>query len=109
MSDRSIRLDVHTPSEIDLTTNERVQLRRVEGDTALRHGGLLSVGTNRLSLAPGVYHFRTLDAAALDVVAGGVKVTSGSLKKGLGADPVLGPAGAGPEGELPALVVTGAE
>ena len=107
MSERSVRLHVHAPSQIDLTTRERVQLRRVEGSAAPKHGGLLAAGTHRLALEPGLYHFRTLNDASLNVVAGGqiaVQI-SANAKADAGDDP-MGSAGDGPSGELPVITVT---
>jgi hypothetical protein len=71
-----VTLDVHEPSVVELTVDDRVQLDRIapspHGTIAERSGDLLEPGTTTLDLERGMYFFRTLSDATLRVVCGGV-------------------------------------
>ena len=77
-----LRVSLHArePSVVELTVGGRVQLDRLipahepspRGYLAERHGRLLDPGVNRLALPAGHYFFKTLSAADLRDVAGGV-------------------------------------
>lgn len=86
MSERRVTVYVREPSEVELGTQESVQLDRVmrragEGAVHLRHGGLLRAGANRVELERGVYAFRALRDVDLRVVHGGVDVVTSAAGK----------------------------
>jgi hypothetical protein len=72
-----VALYVAAPAVVTLTVHDHVQLDRVTGTSAERHGGLLPPGTTPLHLAAGTYVFRTTgdaqvqlnDGAAVSVTA----------------------------------------
>lgn len=83
MSERRVMIAVSEPAEIELVTDEKVQLDRLvrregEGVVHERHGALLGPGTSRVTLDRGMYAFRMLRDAELRVVHGGIDVTGGS-------------------------------
>jgi len=75
-----VSLHAREPSVVELTVGDRVQLDRLipapgpsaRGVVAERHGRLLDPGMTRLALPAGHYFFKTLTAASLRVVTGGV-------------------------------------
>jgi len=87
-------LDVRQPSVIELTVGERVQLDRLtaasHGNVAERHGNLLDAGVATLALDPGFYFFKTLSAANLKVVHGGVNTSASTNDKDPWPDPPAG-------------------
>jgi hypothetical protein len=54
-----VALYVAEPAVASLTVHDHVQIDRVTGASAERHGGLLPPGTTAVRLAPGTYVFRT--------------------------------------------------
>ena len=104
-----VTLDVREPSLVALTVGDRVQVDRLtpspRGYLAERHGSLLGPGVARLTLEPGFYFFKTLSAANLKVVRGGVEATVNSGTKGGYPDPPttapLPPESGGGGGEAP--------
>ena len=54
-----VALYVAEPAVVSLTVHDHVQLDRLTGTSAERHGGLISPGTTRVRLAAGTYVFRT--------------------------------------------------
>jgi hypothetical protein len=120
MKKRSLRvsLDVKQPSIIELTVGEKVQLDRLVPSTdcyvAERHGDLIPAGVTTLALEQGLYAFKTLSAAHLKIVQGGVMTAVGNGTKSGWPDPPLssgvgplpfGGAGDEPSGEMPRLTV----
>ena len=92
MGDLRVRLYVYEPSDVELDAREKVQMHRLaysdrDGFSAEKHGGLLRPGTSRLRLETGVYHFRTLDDAALRIAAGGRVTVLGSDADAATSDP----------------------
>ncbi len=108
-----VALEAHTPSVVDVTVRETVQLDRIiigrRGRVAQRYGALLAPGTTTLALVPGQYSFKTLSEAALRVVSGGVDAAPAIHTKGDPGDPPVqaGANGAGdePEGEATVFIV----
>jgi hypothetical protein len=103
---------------------ETVRLDRLtptaDGYVIEQYGPLLTPGVTQVPLEAGLYHLRTLDYTQLRVLAGGVQVTSTSVKD---KDPWLEPTrtddaaasavwaaivskGEGPCGRVPALSIT---
>src|SRR5215469_559497 len=58
-----VALYVAEPAIVHLTVHDHVQLDRVTGTSAARHGGLLPPGTTSVRLAAGTYVFRTTSDA----------------------------------------------
>jgi hypothetical protein len=58
-----VALYVAEPAIVHLTVHDHVQLDRVTGTSAERHGGLLPPGTTPVRLAAGTYVFRTTSDA----------------------------------------------
>ena len=54
-----VALYVAEPAIVSLTVHDHVQLDRVTGTSAERHGALLPPGTTPVRLAAGTYVFRT--------------------------------------------------
>src|SRR5689334_3261062 len=54
-----VALFVAEPAIVSLTVHDHVQLERVTGTSAERHGGLIPPGTTPVLLAAGTYVFRT--------------------------------------------------
>lgn len=54
-----VALYVAEPAIVNLTVHDHVQLDRVTGTSAERHGGLVPPGTTPVHLAAGTYIFRT--------------------------------------------------
>jgi hypothetical protein len=112
-----VSLDVQQPSIVELTVGDRVQLDRLvpstDGYVAERHGDLIQRGVTTLALAQGLYAFKTLSAANLKVVQGGVMAAVLTDTKGGTPDPPstvggplqLGGAGDDPSDEPPAFTV----
>ena len=94
-----VTLHVKSPSVVELTLGDKVQLDRVvpsaHGHLAERHGPLLGTGVATVALAPGFYAFRTLSDAHLRVVQGGVETATQSGVK----DPTPPPVGSPPPPE----------
>jgi hypothetical protein len=106
-----ISLHAREPSVIELTVGDRVQLDRLtpssRGYRAERHGRLLDPGSTTIALAPGHYFFKTLSAANLRVVTGGVSAGIVSDGKDPWPQPPPAPNAAGdePTGEAPSFTV----
>jgi hypothetical protein len=113
-----VSLDVQQPSIVELTVGDRVQLDRMVPSTdcyvAERHGDLIKPGVTTLALEQGLYAFKTLSAANLKVVQGGVIAAVHTDTKGGLPDPPRSPgvgrlpldgAGDEPSGEAPAFFV----
>jgi hypothetical protein len=112
-----VTLEVREPSVVALTVGDKVQLDRLtpspRGYLAERHGALLGPGVAQLALEPGCYFFKTLSAANLKVVRGGVDATvSGGTKGGYpdppGTAPVppeSGGSGDATPGEMPGFTI----
>jgi hypothetical protein len=86
-----VTLEVRESSVVALTVGDKVQVDRLtpspRGYVAERHGHLLGPGAAQLTLEPGCYFFKTLSAANLKVVRGGVDATTSSGTKGGYPDP----------------------
>ena len=54
-----VALTVAEPAVVSLTVHDHVQLDRVTGTSAERHGDLIAPGTTPVRLAAGTYVFRT--------------------------------------------------
>jgi hypothetical protein len=62
-----VALYVAEPAVVSLTVHDHVQLDRVTGTSAERHGGLLPPGTTPVHLAVGTYVFRTTGDAQVQL------------------------------------------
>jgi hypothetical protein len=111
-----VALYVAEPAVVSLTVHDHVQLDRVTGTSAERHGGLLPPGTTAVHLAAGTYVFRTTGDAQVQLAQGAaVHVTAVHAltdDKDKWPDPLPGattplPAarGDGPPDHVPALTV----
>jgi hypothetical protein len=109
-----VALYVAEPAIVSLTVHDHVQLDRVTGTSAERHGDLLPPGTTRVHLAAGTYVFRTTADAQVQLEKGApVEVTAVPLSdkdKWPDPPPVVStplPAvrGGGPPDYVPALTV----
>ena len=106
-----VTLEVREPSTVELTVGEKVQLDRLSesprGYVAERHDKLLDRGLTRLSLEPGLYFFRTLSNANLEVVRGGVTArAAGDGGKDLPPPPLVpGARGDEPAGDVPTFTI----
>jgi len=106
-------LDVKEPSVIALTIGDKVQIDRLSTShgrhVAERHGTLLDPGVATLSLEPGLYSFKTLTDAHLEVVRGGVlaSVPTARDPKNPWPPPLVEPPQRGDDlpGDLPTLTV----
>ena len=104
-----VTLDVHEPSEVELTLAERVQLDRV-GRTPRtrigeRVGALLHPGVTRLVLHQGQYFFKTLSGGHLKVVYGGIDIIQDSKDREMPSEPRVVAKGDDAAGEPPALTI----
>ena len=63
----TVAIYVAEPSQIALTTADRVRLDRIIPAGLERHGDLLPAGTNAVRLEPGTYIFRTGHDAVIDL------------------------------------------
>jgi hypothetical protein len=59
-----VALTVAEPAVVSLTVHDHVQLDRLTGTSAERHGDLLPSGTTPVRLAAGTYVFRTTGGGA---------------------------------------------
>ena len=109
-----VALYVAEPAVVNLTVHDHVQLDRVTGTSAERHGGLISPGTTQVRLAAGTYVFRTTADAQVQLSQGAtVQVTAVPLSdKDKWPDPppvVTNPPAAargdGPPNHVPTLTV----
>ena len=109
-----VALYVAEPAVVSLTVHDHVQLDRVTGTSAERHGDLLPPGTNPVHLAAGTYVFRTTADAQVQLGKGApVEVSAVPLSdKDKWPDPppaVAAPLpavrGGGPPDYVPALTV----
>jgi hypothetical protein len=72
-----VALYVAAPAVVTLTVHDHVQLDRVTGTSAERHGDLLPPGTTPVRLAAGTYLFRTTSDAQVQLNDGAaVSVTA---------------------------------
>jgi hypothetical protein len=72
-----VALYVAEPAIINLTVHDHVQLDRLTGTSAERHGDLLPPGTTPVHLAAGTYVFRTTGDAQVQLNKGAaVEVTA---------------------------------
>lgn len=72
-----VALFVAEPAVVCLTVHDHVQLDRLTGTSAERHGDLLSPGTTPVRLAAGTYVFRTTAGAQVQVSEGAaIEVTA---------------------------------
>ena len=72
-----VALYVAEPAIVSLTVHDHVQLDRLTGTSAERHGGLLPPGTTPVRLAAGTYVFRTTGDAQVQLNKGAaVEVTA---------------------------------
>jgi hypothetical protein len=62
-----VALYVAEPAIVSLTVHDQVQLDRVTGTSAERHGGLIPPGTTPVHLAAGTYVFRTTSDAQVQL------------------------------------------
>ena len=65
-----VALYVAEPAIVNLTVHDHVQLDRVTGASAERHGGLIPPGTTPVHLAAGTYVFRTTADAQVQLGEG---------------------------------------
>jgi hypothetical protein len=65
-----VALFVAEPAVVSLTVHDHVQLDRLTGTSAERHGDLLPPGTTPVRLAAGTYVFRTTADAQVQVSEG---------------------------------------
>ena len=65
-----VALFVAEPAVVSLTVHDHVQLDRLTGTSAERHGDLLPPGTTPVHLAAGTYVFRTTADAQVQVSEG---------------------------------------
>lgn len=79
------------PAVVSLTVHDHVQLDRLTGTSAERHGDLLPPGTTSVRLAAGTYVFRTLAEAQVQLGEGTpvqvLAVTQANDKDGDWPDP----------------------
>jgi len=72
-----VALYVAEPAVVSLTVHDHVQLDRVTGTSAERHGDLVPPGTTPVRLAAGTYVFRTTGDAQVQLDKGtAVEVTA---------------------------------
>lgn len=107
-----VSLHARESSIVELTVADRVQLDRLtpapHGYVAQRHGRLLDPGTTTVALPPGRYFFKTLSAAHLRVVTGGVSagVIAQTKDDGGDSDPPKAPLqGDDTPGESPRFMI----
>src|SRR5215472_4926438 len=62
-----VALYVAEPAVVSVTVHDHVQLDRVTGTSAERHGGLIPPGTTPVHLTAGTYLFRTTGDAQVQV------------------------------------------
>lgn len=109
-----VALYVAEPAIVNLTVHDHVQLDRVTGTSAERHGDLLPPGTTPVRLAAGTYVFRTTGDAQVQLNKGAaVEVTAVSLSDKdkwpdpppASATPLPAARGDGPPDFVPTLTV----
>jgi hypothetical protein len=109
-----VALYVAEPAIVNLTVHDHVQLDRVTGTSAERHGDLLPPGTTPVRLAAGTYVFRTTGDAQVqlgeDTPVHVLAVTQANGKDGSWPDPSMAQAlpaamGDSPPDHVPALTV----
>jgi len=109
-----VAMYVAGPAIVTLTVHDHVQLDRVSGTSAERHGGLLPPGTTPVHLAAGTYLFRTTGDAQVqlgqDTPVHVLAVTRANDKDGDWPDPQKAQAlpaakGDGPPDHVPTLTV----
>jgi hypothetical protein len=100
-----VALYVAAPAVVTLTVQDHVQLDRVTGTSAERHGDLLPPGTTPVHLAAGTYIFRTTGDAQVQLNEGAaVSVTAvaqANDKDGNWPDPHMGQALPDARGDCP--------
>ncbi len=110
-----VALYVAEPAVVSLTVHDHVQLDRVTGTSAERHGGLLPPGTTPVHLAAGTYVFRTTADAQVQLDKGApVEVTAIPLSDDkdkwpdplpAATTPLAAARGDGPPDHVPTLTV----
>jgi hypothetical protein len=103
-----VALYVAAPAIVTLTVHDHVQLDRVTGTSAERHGGLLPPGTTQVSLAAGMYLFRTTGDAQVQLTDGSavtVTAVAQSTDKGDWPDALADGKGDSLPDHVPALTV----
>jgi hypothetical protein len=108
-----VALYVAEPAIVSLTVHDHVQLDRVTGTSAERHGGLVPPGTTQVRLAAGTYVFRTTGDAQVqlgeDTPVRVLAVTQANDKDGNWPDPSMAQAldgrGDGPPDHVPTLTM----
>jgi hypothetical protein len=103
-----VALYVAEPTVVSLTVHDHVQLDRVTGTSAERHGSLLPPGTTLVHLAAGTYIFRTTRDAQVQLAEGSpvhVLAAQVSGKEGWPDPPLPDSKGDGPPDHLPTLTV----
>ena len=109
-----VALFVAEPAIVSLTVHDHVQLDRLTGTSAERHGDLLPPGTTPVRLAAGTYVFRTTADAQVQLGEGAqvhvLAVTQVNGKDGSWPDPSMAQAlpaamGDSPPDHVPALTV----
>jgi hypothetical protein len=111
----TVALYVAAPAVVTLTVADHVQLDRVTGASAERHGDLIPPGTTPVTLTAGTYLFRTTGDARVQlnpdaaVTVAAVHSLSDKDKwpdpPPAGAAPLPAARGDGPPGHVPALTV----
>jgi hypothetical protein len=110
-----VALFVAEPAVVSLTVHDHVQLDRVTGTSAERHGDLLPPGTTPVRLAAGTYIFRTTADTQVQLDTGApVEVTAVPLSDDKDkwpdpppavATPLPAARGSGPPDHVPTLTV----
>ena len=110
-----VALYVAEPAIVNLTVHDHVQLDRLTGTSAERHGDLMPPGTTPVHLAAGTYIFRTTADAQVQLDKGApVEVTAVPLSDDKDkwpdpppavATPLPAARGGGPPDYVPALTV----
>ena len=107
-----VALYVAESAVVSLSVHDHVQLDRVTGTSAERHGGLIPPGTTQVRLAAGTYLFRTTGDAQVQLSENApvhvLAVTQANDKDGSFPDPSMalpGPRGDSPPDHVPSLTV----
>jgi hypothetical protein len=110
-----VALYVAEPAVVNLTVHDHVQLDRLTGTSAERHGDVLPPGTTPVRLAAGTYVFRTTGDAQVQLDKGAaVEVTAVPLSDDkdkwpdpppVVATPLPAARGGGPPDYVPTLTV----
>jgi hypothetical protein len=105
----TVALYVAAPAVVTLTVHDHVQIDRVTGTSAERHGGLIPPGTTPVHLAAGTYVFRTTGDAQVQLSEDSsvhvLAATQAYDKDGGPIDQTVQALGDGPPDHVPTLTV----